>query len=201
MNLEYDKYIERSADFAQPILNHLRNIVHEACPQCEEKIKWGFPNFEYNKSILCSMAAFKEHCSFGFWLGSIMDDPDGILNPVGETAMGQLGKIRRLEDLPDKYVLIRYVQEAMNMIDSGVKLPKKIVAEESNILIPKDLQQALSQNDKAQATFDSFSNSNKKEYISWITEAKTEKTRLSRLETTIEWLSEGKVRNWKYLRK
>lgn len=201
MNPEYDKYIERSAEFAQPILNQLRNIVHEACPRCEEKIKWGFPNFEYKKSILCSMAAFKNHCSFGFWLGSIMDDPDGILNPVGETAMGQLGKIRRLEDLPDKYVLIRYVQEAMNMIDSGVKLPKKIVAEESNILIPEDLQQALSQNDKAQATFDSFSNSNKKEYITWITEAKTDKTRLSRLETTIEWLSEGKVRNWKYLRK
>lgn len=200
MNPKYDTYIERSAEFAQPILYYLREIVHEACPQCEEKIKWGFPNFQYKESILCSMAAFKQHCTFGFWLGSLMDDPQNILNPVGETAMGHLGKIRSLSDLPPRSVLIFYIRNAMSLIDQGVKMKKKENRPESDTEVPTDLFEALKGDEKARATFEYFSPSNKKEYINWILDAKTEKTRLSRLQTTIEWLREGKVKNWKYLK-
>jgi uncharacterized protein YdeI (YjbR/CyaY-like superfamily) len=198
MNPQFDSYIERSAEFAQPILHYLRDIVHEACPLCEEKIKWGFPNFEYKKSILCSMAAFKQHCTFGFWLGNLMEDPDNILNPIGDTAMGQLGKIKSLKDLPPRVVLVAYIRNAMFLIDQGVKMKKKENRHESDTEVPTDLLEALKGDEKARATFEYFSPSNKKEYINWIIDAKTEKTRLSRLETTIEWLREGKVKNWKY---
>jgi uncharacterized protein YdeI (YjbR/CyaY-like superfamily) len=199
-NIQYDNYIEKSQEFAQPILSHLRELIHKACPSVEEKIKWGFPNFEYKKTILCSMASFKNHCAFGFWLGSLMVDPEHILNQKSESAMGQLGRITSLKDLPSDEVLIQYIFQAMDLIDKGVKLNKKETTEKKELEVPAILQQALSENDKAKATFDNFSNSNKKEYINWINDAKTEVTMKRRLEDAIEWMSEGKVRNWKYLK-
>lgn len=199
-NNQYDLYIEKSQDFAKPILNHLRELVHNACPQVEEKIKWSFPCFEYKKAILCHMASFKQHCSFGFWLGSVMDDPDGILNSSGESAMGQLGRITSLKDLPSDDIMIRYIHQAMHLIDSGVKLSKKDPAEKKELVISEEFNNALDANDKARATFENFSYSNKKEYVEWINDAKTEATRVKRLETAIEWLSEGKIKNWKYVK-
>lgn len=200
-NPQIDLYIEKSAEFAQPILSHLRTLIHKACPDVEEKIKWNFPAFEYKKTILCSMASFKQHCAFGFWLGTKMDDPEGILNQIGESAMGQFGRIRSFEDLPSDDILIRYILHAMELTDSGVRLTKKdITGEKKDLILPVEFEEALSMNDKAKATFDTFSYSNKKEYIMWISEAKTETTRLKRIETSIEWLSEGKVRNWKYIK-
>jgi len=200
-NPDYDKYIEKSQQFAQPILNHIRELVHQGCPEVVEKIKWSFPCFEYKKAILCHMASFKQHCSFGFWLGSVMDDPDNILNSSNESAMGQLGRIQSLSDLPSDEIMIRYIHQAMSLIDAGVKLSKKEPANGSKeIEIPDEMLKALKKNDKAMATFDSFSNSNKKEYVEWVKEAKTQATKDKRLETTIEWLSEGKVKNWKYIK-
>lgn len=199
-NPQFNTYIEKSKEFAQPVLEHIRLLVHQACPEVEEKMKWSFPNFEYKKSILCSMASFKEHCSFGFWLGGLMDDPDGILNKVGETAMGQLGRIKSLQDLPPDTVMIKYIHQAMTLVDQGVKLTKKEPVKKTDIEIPEVLIDALKTSDKARMTFEQFSPSNKKEYIEWIKDAKSEATRIKRLETTIEWLEEGKVRNWKYIK-
>lgn len=202
MNPQFDSYIERSADFAQPILNHLRKLVHEACPMVEEKMKWSFPNFEYKGSILCSMAAFKQHCTFGFWLGGVMDDPEQVLTQIGETAMGQFGRIKSLEDLPNDEIIIRYIHEAMRLTDEGVKPPKSEIAKEKvDLVIPTELKEALKGNDKARATFEYFSPSKRKEYIEWVNEAKTSATKEKRLATTIEWLEEGRSKNWKYERK
>jgi uncharacterized protein YdeI (YjbR/CyaY-like superfamily) len=202
MNPQFDNYIERSAEFAQPILNHLRELVHEACPLVDENMKWSFPNFEYKGSILCHMASFKQHCTFGFWLGGVMDDPDNILIKVGETAMGQFGRIKGLEDLPRDEIIIRYIHEAMRLSDEGVKPPKsEITKTKVDLTIPKELEEALNTNDKARATFDHFSPSKRKEYMEWINDAKTEETKEKRLATTIEWLEEGKSKNWKYDKK
>lgn len=202
MNPAFDQYIEKSQEFAKPILIQIRKLVHEACPQVEEKMKWSFPNFDYKGSILCSMASFKQHCAFGFWLATVMDDPDGILTNEGESAMGQLGRITSLKDLPSDAILKKYIVEAMRLIDAGVKLQKKPVANDSKDLqVPEILENALKSNDKARATFELFSNSKRKDYIVWINEAKTEETREKRLATTLEWLEEGKSRNWKYERK
>lgn len=196
----YDSYITTANEFAQPILDHLRECVHLACPEVSEEFKWSFPNFTYKGKILCSMAAFKEHVAFGFWLGSIMDDPNGILVPTGESGMGNLGKITSLEDLPPKEVLIRYIQQAKELTDQGKKLPAKPKTTVTEIDIPEILKDKLEQNKIARATFDNFSNSHKREYIEWIDEAKTEATRLKRLTQTIEWLEEGKSKNWKYMK-
>ncbi len=196
-----DAYIDKSEEFAQPILHHLRKLVHEACPEVVEKMKWSFPVFEYKGRILCNMAAFKKHCSFGFWLANSMSDPLKILEAEeGRTGMGQLGKIQRLDDLPDDNILISYIHEAMQLTDSGAKLERRKADPKAEIVIPEDLQERMNQSPKARATFEKFSNSNKREYVEWINGAKTEPTRLKRLDTTIEWLEEGKVRNWKYLK-
>lgn len=192
-----DAYIEKSAEFAQPILTQLRNLVHSVCPEVEETIKWGMPTFMYKKSILCSMASFKNHCSFSFWLGGVMDDPEGILHRVGDSGMGQLGKINSFEDLPDLDILRRYLIHAMDLTDQGVKI-RKVEKEKVEIEVPTAFQYALNQNDKAKASFEQFSPSHRKEYVQWIVEAKTESTRDKRIATAIEWLNEGKSRNWKY---
>jgi uncharacterized protein YdeI (YjbR/CyaY-like superfamily) len=192
-----DGYIERSADFAKPILNHLRELVHEACPDVEEKWKWSFPNFDH-KGPFCSMAAFKQHCAFGFWKASLMKDPHKILGASSE-AMGQMGRITKLEDLPPDDVLIAYIKEAKELNDKGIKLPARPKStEKKELVIPDYLTTALEQNAKAQETFENFRYSHKKEYVEWLTEAKTEDTRDKRLAKAIEQMSEGKSRHWKY---
>ena len=194
-----DAYIARSADFAKPILTHLREVVHAACPDVEETIKWSFPNFTY-KGMLCSMASFKQHCSFGFWKGALVvgeSSGDG----TGERAMGQFGRITALSDLPSKKVLTGYIKEAMRLNEAGVKSPTRSKPKAKKELpMPDDLSKALRKNKKALATFENFSPSHRREYIEWITEAKGEDTRNRRLATAVEWMADGKPRNWKYMK-
>jgi len=195
-----DAYIEKAAEFARPILLHLRAVVHAGCPEVEETIKWGFPHFDY-KGIFCSMAAFKEHCAFGFWKGSLLAAryPDLAHS---EEAMGQLGRITSLADLPDEESLIRYVREAAELNDQKVKAPARAKPKvEKTLTVPEDLQEALQADPAARATFEGFNYSNKKEYVEWLTEAKSEETRKKRLATALEWMAEGKIRNWKYVKK
>jgi len=194
-----DKYIASSAEFARPILDHLRVLVHQACPEVEEKMKWSFQHYDY-KGVFVSMAAFKEHCAFSFWKAKLLPDPHNLLQEREEKAMGHFGKIRSLEDLPPDKVILEYLIAAMKLNEAGIKLvPKKPSEKEKKELrVPPDLIKALSEHPKASETFEKFSYSNKKEYVEWITEAKTEATRRRRLETAVEWMDEGKARNWKY---
>ncbi|HXF99893.1 MAG TPA: YdeI/OmpD-associated family protein [Bacteroidota bacterium] len=190
-----DAYIAKSADFARPILEHLRALVHKACPDVQETMKWSFPHFDY-KGIMCSMAAFKHHCSFGFWKASLMKDPDGILTTGN--GMGNLGKITSLKDLPSDRILIKYIKEAAKLNEEGVKVDRTKSATKKPLTIPADLASALKKNRKALQVFEKFPPSHKREYIEWITEAKRPETRAKRIATTLQWLSEGKSRNWKY---
>jgi len=191
-----DAYIAKAADFARPILTHLRDAVHAACPDVEETMKWSHPHFMY-QGMLCSMASFKEHCTFGFWKGSlIVGKGDGEV----KTAMGQFGRITNLSELPSKKVLSGYVKEAMRLNEAGVKAPARVKPKTpKELVVPDDLTRALHGNKEARATFEKLSPSHKREYVAWITEAKSEATRARRLDTTIEWLAEGKPRYWKYV--
>jgi uncharacterized protein YdeI (YjbR/CyaY-like superfamily) len=192
-----DAYIAQSADFAPPVLKHLRELVHRACPTVEETMKWSFPHFDY-KGMMCSMASFKQHCAFGFWKASLMKDPQKLLTQSRE-AMGQMGQIKSLADLPPDDVLIAYIKEAARLNEENIKLPAKTKAtKKKDLIVPDDVSQALKENQRASETFENFSYSNKKEYVEWIKEAKTEATRNKRLATAIEWMNEGKSKNWKY---
>ncbi|MBS3944411.1 MAG: DUF1801 domain-containing protein [Melioribacter sp.] len=104
-DLRIDLYIAKSQEFAKPILEHLRGLVHKACPEVEETMKWSFPHFDY-KGMMCSMAAFKQHCAFGFWKASLMREKKLMVNAKAETAMGHLGKITCLKDLSADKVLL-----------------------------------------------------------------------------------------------
>jgi len=189
-----DAYIANAEPFARPILAHIRTSVHAGCPEVEETIKWSFPHFTY-KGMLCSMASFKEHCSFGFWRGSLLDVPPG-------TSMSQFGRITSLDDLPRSKELVSLVRRAALMNDDGVKMPRpKRPVKKAPPRAPADLQKALRARARAQTAFRALSPSHRREYIEWITEAKTDATRRRRIATTIEWLTQGKSRNWKYERK
>lgn len=195
-----DLYISRSADFAKPILIHIRELVHKACPDVEETIKWGFPHFEY-KGPLCDMAAFKQHCSFGFWKAALMKDKTLIANAKSESAMGHYGKITSIKDLPSDKKIIAHITDAMILNEKGIKLPpRKIITAKKEIVVPDYFLKQLKKNKKAFTTFKNFSPSHKREYIEWVTEAKTDETKNRRMETAIEWMTEGKSRNWKYMK-
>lgn len=188
-----DAYIAKSAEFARPILEYLRETVHQYCPAVEETIKWGFPHFMYH-GMFCSMAAFKQHCAFGFWKWPLL---------FGETssaeAMGDFGRITSLKDAPGKKLLAGYLKQAMQLNETDTKPgagSKK--APKPAARIPDDLAAALKKNRKAAAVFDAFSPSNRREYIEWLSEAKREETRARRLAQALEWIAEGKSRNWKY---
>lgn len=194
-------YIEKSSDFAKPILNHLRELVHKACPVVEETWKWSFPHFDYKGEMMCSMAAFKQHCAFGFWKASLMKDYEKIFSVKEKSSMGHLGQIKNLKDLPPDKVLLSCIKEAMKLNDQGIKVVKAKPVTKKEIKTPAYLTEALKKNKKALVTFEDLSPSHKREYIEWLTEAKTETTRNKRLESALEWMSEGKSRNWKYVSK
>jgi uncharacterized protein YdeI (YjbR/CyaY-like superfamily) len=196
-----DAYIAKSAPFARPILEKLRSLFHKACPEVEETIKWGFPHFEH-RGVLGSMAAFKQHASFGFWKGSLMSDPRGLFRGIGKTTMAAL-KVQTLADLPPDKVLLAYIKEAVKLNEEGVKSPrpKKKVVKKKPVQAPDYFLAALRKQPKALAAFEAFSPSHKREYVEWITEAKQDATRQRRMETAVEWIAEGKPRNWKYMKK
>lgn len=197
----YDAYIENAQPFAQPILKHIRETVHEACVNVSEEIKWGMPCFVYKKGILCNMAGFKNHVSFGFWLGAHMSDSHSVFQRETEGGMGHFGKIKSIADLPEKAILIEYLHEAMQLADAGVKIVVSSKKKGAKVLpTPEYMTAYLLKSPKAQSTFEAFSQSHRNEYIEWITEAKTEATRMRRMDQMIEWLEEGKSRNWKYIK-
>lgn len=191
-----DAYIAKSADFAQPILQHVREVVHAACPQVEETMKWSFPHFMY-EGILCSMASFKGHCTVNFWKGALVV---GEEHDRSDEAMGQLGRLTSVKDLPPKKVLTGYVKEAMRLNEQGVTVAKRKPARPAPPAeAPDDLLAALRKNRTALATFEAFPPSHRREYVEWITEAKRDETRQRRIAQAVAWLSEGKPRNWKYI--
>ena len=190
-----DAYIKKAAPFAQPILSEFREIVHGACPDVEETMKWSFPHFDY-KGVMCSMAAFKAHAAFAFWKGSLV-----IGGPRQQDAMGHFGRIARRSDLPSKAVLAGFVKKAAALNDQGVKVARAPKRAPKPVKVPADLAAALQERAKARAGFDALSPSHRREYIEWISEAKTDETRARRLTQAIEWMAEGKSRNWKYERR
>jgi uncharacterized protein YdeI (YjbR/CyaY-like superfamily) len=189
-----DAYIEtRAADFAKPILVFVREMIHEACPDCEETLKWGMPSFLYKGKILAGFASFKAHATFGFWSGSqVVDTSDKT-----PTAMGQFGRLASLDDLPDRATLVALTRKAMKLIDDGVK-PVRNKHEKPPFTVPQDLRAAIDAAPAARATWDAFPPSCQREYVEWVTEAKRDETRTKRLNPTIEMLAEGKRRHWKY---
>jgi len=188
-----DAYIAKSADFAKPILKRLRAEVHAACPDVTEEMKWSFPHFTY-KGMFCAMAAFTQHCTFGFWKGSLVLGS----NSRSADAMGQLGRIASLDDLPSKAVMAGYLKKAMALNDQGITVKRKPKAAPKPVRVPADLAAALKKNKNAPAAFADFSPSHKREYIEWISEAKRADTRARRVAQAVEWTAEGKSRNAKY---
>jgi uncharacterized protein YdeI (YjbR/CyaY-like superfamily) len=186
-----DAYIAKSADFARPILERLRALVHAGCPNVEETMKWNSPHFMHH-GMLCGMAAFQKHCAFGFW-------NSGMNIPHNLEAMGQFGRITALSDLPEDRVTLQYVREAARLNESGIKHPPRPKHVKKAISMPADLRSALKKIPRARATFEGLSPSNRRDYLEWITEAKRADTRKKRLETAIAWMAEGKPKNWKYM--
>lgn len=190
-----DAYIAGAAPFAQPILGKLRAIVHEACPGAEETIKWSMPCFMHAGGILCSMAAFRQHVSFGFWKHALV-----MGEGVGRDGMGSFGRMASVKDLPAKKDLLALIRKAMALNEQGVKTPgaRKATGPRPPPAAPDDLVAALRRSKAAAATFQALPPGQQREYIDWLVGAKREETRAKRLAQAVEWLAEGKRRNWKY---
>ena len=202
-NPKVDAYLAKAKPFAQPILNHLRELVHKGCPEVEETIKWSRPFFEYRGAILGNMSAFKEHCSFGFWgqeIGAVLRDADAL----SADGMGSLGRITTVKDLPADKLMLGWIRQAKSFVDTGqytspIAARNKVAKpEKPTVKAPTEFTAALKKNKKAAAVFEAFSPSCKREYVEWIADAKRPETRDKRILTAVEWIAEGKQRNWKY---
>ncbi len=189
-----DSYIARQADFARPILEHLRAAVHAACPESEETLKWSMPHFLYKGQMLVGMAAFKAHATFGLWRAK------EVLGETGaeREAMGQFGRLTSIADLPPDDVLHALIRKAMALTDAGARPARAKAAPKPAPETPPELEAALSANPSARATFDGFPPSCRREYVEWVAEAKRPETRDKRIAQAVEWMAEGKKRNWKY---
>jgi uncharacterized protein YdeI (YjbR/CyaY-like superfamily) len=196
-----DAYIKNAAPFAQPVLTHLRTLMRQACPRATESVKWGMPFFLQQGIILANMAAFKQHCAFGFWGPEMKKVLAGDGLDASE-AMGTLGRITGLKDLPPDKSLLSYMRRAAELVESGkrrksIERPRKL-AKKKAVAVPRELKAALSKNKLAAKAFSAFSASCQNEYSSWIAEAKQDETRKKRVLQAIEWIAKGKSRNWKY---
>lgn len=192
-----DAYIERAAPFAQPLLEQLRRGVHSADPGITESIKWGMPHFMYGGHILAGMAAFKAHATFGFWQADQVEGADR-----GEGAMGQFGRLTGPADLPSPDELQAMVRQAVGLIDAGTppRSNRRSAEPKPPPDVPAFLREALAAHPAAQATFNAFPPSQQREYVDWLGEARQAATRARRLAQALQWLAEGKRRNWKYER-
>lgn len=188
-----DAYIKHAAEFARPILTELRARVHQACPDVEETIKWRMPSFQYH-GLLCGMAAFTEHATFGFWKSSLILDAKGA---KADEAMGQFGRLHSLKDLPPRRTFAGYIRRAMELNESGTRVVRR-KAPRPRPTTPSDLEAALAKRAKARAVWNAFSPGMQREYVDWITEARTAPTREKRIVTSVGWIAAGKKRNWKY---
>jgi uncharacterized protein YdeI (YjbR/CyaY-like superfamily) len=203
MNPKVDAYIDKAQPFAQPILEHLRKLMHKGCPDVEEAIKWSMPFFVYKGAILANMAAFKAHCAFGFW-GKEMTAVLHEAKVASGDAMGTLGRISSVKDLPPEKLMLGWIRQAAGSIDDGTYVSpiaarnKVMKAPRAQSAIAPEFAAALKKNKKAAAVFEAFSPSCKREYVDWIAEAKREETRDKRIAQAVEWIAEGKQRNWKY---
>ena len=184
-----DAYIAKAGDFAKPILKEIRARVHDACPACEETMKWSSPSFQY-KGMLCGMGAFKEHCMFGFWKAELVVG--------GSNPHARFRHLTSMADLPTKKEMAALIHKAMALNDDGIALARAPREKKPAARIPADLAAALKKSKKASSAFDAFSPSHKREYVEWITEAKRDETRQQRIQTAIKWIAEGKSRNWTY---
>lgn len=192
-NPKVDAYIAKQADFAKPILIRLRQLVHETCPDVTETIKWGMPSFEY-QGLLCGIAAFKAHATFGFWKHDLVIGKDA----KSREAMGSFGRLTSVDQLPSKKQFAIWMKIAMKLNEEGIKAPREKTTSKKPIPMHPQFKAALGKNKKAKATFDGFAPSCQREYLEWISEAKRDETREKRIATAIEWMAEGKKRHWKY---
>jgi uncharacterized protein YdeI (YjbR/CyaY-like superfamily) len=191
-----DAYInDKAPDFAKPILKKLRALVHKGCPAVVEAMKWSNPSFDY-KGIFCGMSAFKQHCTFGFWKDKLLRE-----NAQAASALDALGRIHSVNDLPADAVILGLIKKAAKLNEEGVKIPKEFKPPRKPLPVPKDFAAALKKTKGAAAEFDALPPSHKREYIEWIVEAKADETRQRRVTTAVEWIAQGKSKNWKYERK
>jgi hypothetical protein len=203
-----DAYIARSADFARPILETLRAVVHAACPEIRETIKWGCPSFELTGMVF-GMAAFKRHAKWGFWRGQELDLPKSLFTETSGDDPRWM-KVTSIQELPSDRTLTRLVKQAAKLdaeVAAGLApktgtaaskaVGKKLVR---TVKVPRDLKAKLAMKKHAAArkTFDAFPFSARRDYVEWLETAKRPETRDKRLATTLAWLAEGKRRNWKY---
>jgi uncharacterized protein YdeI (YjbR/CyaY-like superfamily) len=189
-----DAYIKNANDFAKPILTRIREMVHAACPQAEEKIKWGMPFFDYKGQMMCGMAAFKAHCGLVFWKASLIEGAP----PNGDRSRGSFGRLTSVKDLPSKAKFTAYIKAAMKLNDEGITVKRAKSGAKPAAKVPKELATALAKNKKATAAFEKFPPGQRREYCEWIDEAKREETKEKRVAQAIEWIAQGKTRNWKY---
>jgi uncharacterized protein YdeI (YjbR/CyaY-like superfamily) len=189
-----DAYIAQQAEFARPILIRVRELVHACCPDCEETLKWGAPTFMHN-GILCIMAGFKAHCMVRFWKGSQIKSDDGERI---DTSWGNEARYSKLSDLPSKKEFLAVVKKAIELNASGAKAAPRKKQAKPPIPMPPEFAAAIKKSPKAKKAFDAFPPSHKREYLEWITGAKRDETRVKRIAQAIEWMAEGKQRNWKY---
>ncbi len=191
-----DAYIAKSAPFAQPILKKLRRLFHEACPEIEEVMKWGMPHFVQKGNVAC-IAAFKAHARFLFWKAKLMSDPHELFRADSPSFMNAT-RLTNVSQLPSDDILRDYIREAVQLNVEGVKTPAAKKQVHKPVVVPPYLKKSLAAHPKARATFDAFSPSCQREYIEWIIESKREETRQRRIASALEWLAQGKQRNWKY---
>lgn len=186
------QYIESADVKKKEILQRLRDFLNRDDFGLTEDWKWHAPNFNSN-GMVCWLAFFKSHVGLNFFKGSLIEDLHGLYDNASMDKGNRIIKYKTINEINEN-LLEYYIYEAIKHNKEGAKITSKKV----EIEVPKDLAKALEKDIMAKDFFTNLAPGYKRDYIDWIISAKQEKTRLKRLETTLEWLGQGKKKNWRY---
>lgn len=185
-------YIEKATPEFKEVMIALRSVLNNPNFDIKEDWKWGAPNFN-NEGMICWLAHFRNHVGMNFFKGTLIKDKYNLFTHYREEKGNRQLKFSDINQIIPEQIEY-YIEEAIKLNQENIKVVKK----EIDTSLPLDLETELNNNPKAKMFFESLAPSYKRDYIEWIEEAKREATRTKRLATTMEWLSEGKKKNWKY---
>lgn len=195
---EVNKYISNAPISQQKILSKLREIIHKASLDIEEKIRWSHPHFDYMGKGMCFIQALKERVTFGFWFGDkIYNSPK--LSKEAKAIYETMGNLTDVSQIPSTKLIIEEIHLAMKLIESGNRDVKEKKVK-PQLVIPDYLSLRFKKDKTANSSFSKMSPSHQREYVDWIIDAKTDETRENRISTMMSQVKEGKSKNWKYIK-
>lgn len=172
----------------------LREIVLDC--GLTETCKWGVPCYTVQDKNVIMISAYKEFCSISFLKGSLLSDPEQLLESPGKNSQAvKLLKFTNIEQIEEVSSDIQaYIQEAIEIEKAGLQ----VIFKKNPEAIPEELENKLEEDAYFRAAFEALTPGRQRGYIIFFSAPKQSKTREARIEKCMEKILNGEGMHDKY---